>query len=130
MVKGRTHKLGLTRTTKFEEGDTTKIECYRFEMDVVVEKSGSHYYAEIAELGAACIGGGKSADDAVLDFARGFIALVEYQDDKDTLTAFFEKNFPAVQPSTNRAKFENRDDSLIAPWMVHGKDGLAYALDT
>lgn len=128
MARKRIHRLELTRTTTHQENDTTKIEYYKFEMAVAVEKSSSQYYAEIVELGASCIGGGKSANDAVQDFARGFIAIVEFHDQENTLTAFFEKNFPDVQPSTNRAKFENQDDSLIAPWMVRGNDGLAYAL--
>lgn len=128
MGRRRIHDLELTRTVTHQQDENTiNIEWYKFEMSVWVEKSGSNYFAEIEELGATCIGGGKNADDAVLDFVKGFIALVETHDQDGTLQEFFHHYFPSVSPEKNRARFDQKSDSLIPPWRVRGKDGLEYA---
>lgn len=127
MAKRQTHKLGLARVSTSQEDEYTTIERYRFEMDVVVVKEGQRHYAEITELGSKCCGVGSSVANAIEDFAIGFMSLVDLYASENRLEAFIEANFPDVRPSTNQAKFDIQDDSLIPPWILD-RSGMSYAL--
>jgi len=129
MSRQQTHPLALTRTRKQDVEQGVEIQWHRFEMEVIVEQVGNRFFAELAELGEVCFGGGNSADEAVLDFAQGFAALVDLHDSQNTLDNFLNKHFPDYKPESGRGTFDGTAEPPVDPWVCRSPlQGMSRAL--
>lgn len=88
-----TREVRLARLVR-KDGNQTQL--YGFDLTILLQREGSSYVAIMPGLEANCPGVGETEGDAIDEFVDGFIDIVDWHIEKDSLTKFLKAHFTEV----------------------------------